>query len=121
MSCVLRVTAHDIHTVLTITSLQPYRVDGGTAHFDVSNAPISDLGGQIADAIEFLSVNAGELEKIVAAGPSEAALDFAVEWRDVAVQNDVLPAELILRAAEFGLAIWLAHYACAAGETSAEE
>jgi hypothetical protein len=120
VSCVLRVSARDIETVLKSTALQPYRVEGGTAHFDVSKAAISDFDGQIADAIAFLDVNIRELEKIVAADPIEATLDFAVAWRAVAVQNDVLPAQLVRRAAEFGFAIELSHYPLAEGESVAD-
>jgi hypothetical protein len=120
MSCILRVSARNIETLVKSTRLQPYRVQDGTAHFIVSNAQIRDFGRQVSEAIEFLSANVDELEKLLGSGPFEATLDFAVAWRDVAVQNDVLPAELVRRAAEFGLAIELSHYPLAEAENVAE-
>ena len=114
MSCILRVSARDIESVLESTALHPYRVERGTdAHFDVSKAELEDFSGSINDAIEFLHSNAKELAKLVASGPLEATLDFGVAWRDVAAQFDVLPAELVRCAAEFGFAIELSHFSIA--------
>jgi hypothetical protein len=120
MSCVLRVYSPNIESVLDSTALRPYRVEAGTAHFTVSEAGPRDFGMQITDAIEFLSANGEELTKLVGSRPLDATLDFAVAWRHVVVQNDVLPSELIQRAAEFGLGIELSHYPLTKEENVAE-
>lgn len=41
---------------------------------------------------------------------TNGALDFAIEWRNVAVQNDNFPAELVLEAGSLGLALEVSHY-----------
>jgi len=116
MSCVLRVRAQNLESVLKSTDLRPYRVENGWAHFDVSKATIANFSRQVADAIGFLEANAAKLERLAATGSVEATLDFAVAWRDVAVHTDFLPAELVRRAAEFGFAVELSQYPLAEGE-----
>ncbi|MGH9389242.1 MAG: hypothetical protein ACRD1Z_06460, partial [Vicinamibacteria bacterium] len=64
-------------------------------HVGVSEAELSDLPGQIRDAVRFLSRHEEELQRLGRFDGVEAVcLDFAIESRDVAVQSDVFDAEL---------------------------
>ncbi|RPJ53883.1 MAG: hypothetical protein EHM23_30090 [Acidobacteria bacterium] len=111
MSCVLRVSAINIQEVLQSTRLRPYRVGADTAHFEVSDAKVGDFEQEIRDATGYLRSNETQLRKMFSSFENiEGTLDFSVAWRDVAVQVDVLPPELLRLAGELGLAIALSHY-----------
>ena len=128
MSCVLRIDGEDLDAdaLVRVTSLSIYRVDrkGETGllrsrgphkrsavHIDVSDAPFSDLSQQIADAVAFLDRNA---DAIAAAarfpGVQDARLDFGVEAKDVAIDSNYLPPDLLRRAGELGVGIELSMY-----------
>lgn len=105
MSCVLRVSAADLSTC----SLVPYRFESGSAHFQISEASFDDVKSQIRDAVRFLRANQEQLKNVM--GPdASGVLDFAVEWRDVAIQCDVFPPELVREAGRLGLALQFSHY-----------
>lgn len=105
MSCVLRISAAD----LSMCGLVPYRLENGIAHFQVSEAGFNDVKSQIRDAVGFLRSNQEQLNQ--AMGPNASGvLDFAVEWRDVAIQCDAFPAELVREAGRLGLALEFSHY-----------
>ena len=75
----------------------------------VSEAGFDDVATQIRDAVKFLRSNREQLR--LAMGPNASGgLDFAVEWRDVAIQCDVFPAELVREAGCIGLALEFSHY-----------
>jgi hypothetical protein len=62
----------------------------------VSTCEFSDLRGQIDDAIQFLSDNDQELQRLRDfPGLEEMELDFPIEERDVAVQCDAFPAQVL--------------------------
>lgn len=106
MTCVLRITTNG----LPLGSLFPYRSENGTAHFQVSDADFGDVKTQVADATNFLRENEAILQAALSQAGASGVLDFAVEWRDVAVQVETFPAELVRRAGRVGLALEFSHY-----------
>jgi hypothetical protein len=65
-------------------------------HVSVSTREFSDLTGQIADAIEFLSKNGRELKRLRDfPGLERMDLDFPIEDRDVVYQRDGFPPQLL--------------------------
>ena len=109
MSCVLRITTSNPRTDWSKVVLQPYRVEGHTAHFDVSERDFDDFMGQVNDAISFLSSN-GIFVSALMSEADGGVLDFAVEWRNLAAQNETFPSELVRIAGSLGLALELSHY-----------
>ena len=62
----------------------------------VSTREVSDLRGQIEDAIEFLSKNDRELKRLRDfPGLQRMDLDFPIEDRDVVYQRDAFPHKLL--------------------------
>ena len=110
MSCVLRISAQHLDDCVSRLSLKPYRVERGTAHFDVSTANFDDFTRQVNDAIAFLRSHAAELRLLMSEPDANGVLDFAVERRDVAAQFDAFPALLVREAASLGLALEVSHY-----------
>ena len=77
----------------------------------VSDREFSDYNGQVRDAIRYLKRNRKLLRRLRRySGVEWAYLDFGVELRDVAVQSDFLPEELVTMAGNLGLGIELSHY-----------
>jgi hypothetical protein len=129
MSCVLRVSGRDLVAEdllracpipacrvfrkgepLTITSLGGIQSASG-ANFVVSERDMNDLAGQTADAIAFLKVNGHALRSLSSLpGVEHAVLDFGIGWRDVAVQSDRFPAELLRLAGGLGLELEVSRY-----------
>lgn len=110
MSCVLRISGPGMNATLSKISLEPYRVEENTAHFDVSEADFGNFVVQIKDAISFLKSHMEDVKLMMGEPNTSGVLDFAIEWRDVAVQNDNFPAELVRKAGSLGLALELSHY-----------
>ena len=110
MSCVLRISAQHLDDCVSRLSLKPYRVERGTAHFDVSTANFDDFSRQVSDAIAFLRSNAVELKLLLSEPDANGVLDFAVERREVAAQYDAFPAVLVREAASLGLALEISRY-----------
>lgn len=105
MSCVLRISgAGPIH------GLVPYRVQNNTAHHLVSSAEFEDFPRQLSDALAFLRLHQDRLQPAMHQTGVSGELDFAVAWRDVAVQCDAFPAELVQIAGSLGLALMFSHY-----------
>lgn len=119
MSCVLRISGPGVKVSLSKISLEPYRVEDGAAHFDVSEADFSNLQEQVKDAIAFLQLHKEDLQLIMSEPSTSGVLDFAIEWRDVFAQFDSFPAALVREAGNLGLALELSHYP-ASEERSAE-
>ncbi|MES2948701.1 MAG: hypothetical protein V4858_09175 [Pseudomonadota bacterium] len=113
MSCVLRISTPDGTSTASSAALQPYRVSGNTAHFQVSNADFDAFGQQIDDTIRFLQTHGADITQMLSAAQASGVLDFAIEWRDVAVQVDSIPAELVRVAGSLGLALEISHYPAA--------
>ncbi len=126
MSCSLRAhgQSFEVHEFLEKSSLQPDAVyekgdpivsgkkngsqrssSGFTV--SVSQADLSDLEGQIGEAILFLDEYEEDLRCLGNfSGVDAVSLEFEVQWREASVQTDVFPADLLWRAG--ALDIWLA-------------
>lgn len=84
---------------------------------DASRADFSDLGKQIKDAIRFLKRNRKELAILSKfRGVETIELDFGIASRDVPVQCDSFPAELVRLAGELNIGITLSQYPSAKGK-----
>lgn len=115
MSCVLRAsgTYFDVDEFLktsTLDVLTAFRRGAGQfpnssvtrkseysgMSVSVSTREISDLSGQIEDAIAFLSENDQELRRLLEfPGLERMDLDFPVEDRDIVYQRDTFPHQLL--------------------------
>jgi len=129
MSCVLRIIGKElkINDLLNIKlETDSYWSKGeprfsrkpeGEKHLDsgaiylVSDAEFEEFDIQIKDAIEYLKENKNQIKSILSLpGLDGSSLDFGIVWRDVAVQSDYFPPELIKIAGELGLGIELSQY-----------
>jgi hypothetical protein len=131
MSAVLRASGRDfdVDAFLGTSALKPCRVyhrgdprfphspPGGKQfeksgmHVAASATQFVHLPKQVAEATAFLLAGSDEIRRLVAfPGVEGVTLDFGIERRDVAVQCDVLPAELIRVAGSLGLSIELSQY-----------
>ena len=80
-------------------------------HMSVSDADFSKFPRQVAEATAFLRAEAEQVRRLCQwPGVEEVTLDFGVERRDVAVQCDFLPPELVRLAGSLGLGIELSQY-----------
>ena len=133
MSAVLRAAGRDfdVDAFLATSTLKPCRVyrcgERRLASMPPSeesglNIPISDAGfaefpKQVAEATEFLQTQAEEIRCLATfPGVEGVTLDFGIERRDVVVQCDLLPADLIRIAGSLGLNIELSQYPPPDGE-----
>lgn len=124
MSCVLRARGADfaVDEFLSATTLKPIvvarrgqplypnsggRIPDASGFYAVaSEADFSKLQGQIADAVQFLEQNQGELARLVAfPRVDRVSLDFGIEERDVAAQKECFPPNLLGLAGNLG--VWL--------------
>lgn len=88
----------------------------------VSDAEFSEFTRQVEDTIAFLTTHRGELERLGAApGIEELWLDFGIERRDVMLQCDQFPPELIRLAGQLGMGIELSQYPVPDDDEIAEE
>ena len=86
----------------------------------VSEAGFHEFAAQLEDAVEFLTVSAGEVRRLVDfPGVTGAVLDFGIAWRDVLAQSDQFSAELVRLAGACGIALELSHYRVSDGEPAA--
>ncbi len=80
-------------------------------HVSVSDADFGEFPRQVAEATAFLRAEAEQVRRLVEwPGVEGVTLDFGIARRDVAVQCDHLPAELLRLAGSLGLAIELSQY-----------
>lgn len=80
-------------------------------HISVSDADFDDFAGQVTEAIDFLRKNNVELQRLCGwGGVDDVTLDFGIERRDVALQCDYFPAELVRLAGLLGMGIELSQY-----------
>ena len=110
MSCVLRISGPGINAALSKISLEPYRNEEGTIHFEVSEADFGHFTAQIKDSISFLQTHIADVKLMMSEPGTRGILDFAIEWRDVAVQVDNFPVALVREAGSLGLALEISHY-----------
>jgi hypothetical protein len=104
MSCVLRLSAPDIEGRVSTVSIRPYRLEQGTAHFQVSQCDFEDLPGQVDEALSYLQQHATELERLLKAG-AEGTLDFAVHAPVQGFATRSFPAALVSVAGALGIAL----------------
>lgn len=118
----------DVDLLVTTTSLIPEaihrkgeprhsnRPDGqktktSGASFVVSDADFDQFKIQKEEAIAFLAANRQELQRLMSLpGIEGGCLDFGIYQRDVPVQCDHFPVELVAMAGELGLGIELSQY-----------
>ena len=110
MSCVLRISGPGINAAISKISVEPYRNEKGTIHFEVSEAGFGDFTAQIKDSISFLQRHLADVKLMISEPGTSGVLDFAIEWRDVAVQVDNFPVELVREVGNLGLALEISHY-----------
>ena len=80
-------------------------------HISASDADFNDFPLQVEESIQFLRDEAEQIRRLVAwPGVDGGTLDFGIERRDVLVQCDCLPPELVRLAGELGLGIELSQY-----------
>jgi len=81
------------------------------ARYIVSEADFDEFERQKLDAIEFLKRNGDQIQELMnLSGIDGADLDFGIYRRDVPVQCDNFPAELVKLAGIFGLGLEISHY-----------
>ena len=80
-------------------------------HVLASDADFDEFPRQVEEATAFLRANIEQLRRLMSfPGVEGVTLDFGITRRDVAVQCDHLPAELVQLAGSLGLAIELSQY-----------
>ena len=110
MSCVLRLSSPRLEEYLPRLVIQPYRVEAGTAHFQISICDFTNFSGQVIDAIAYLQKNGADLNCAMSAPDADGVLDFAVELNSAAFQFNSFPATLVREAGNLGLALEISHY-----------
>jgi hypothetical protein len=87
------------------------RHEGSGVHVPASDAAFEEFPRQVADATAFLRANAEQVLRLCEfPGVEGVTLDFGIARRNVPVQCDRLPAELVCLAGSLGLAIELSQY-----------
>lgn len=87
------------------------QITAGGLNIVVSAADFHQLARQVKEAIAFLRKHSTEIKRLVRyPGVESVGLDFGITWKDVIVQGDYLPAELIRLAGALGLDIEISHY-----------
>nr|WP_312990374.1 hypothetical protein [Comamonas koreensis] len=110
MSAVLRVSGLNVQVCLANTTIQPYRLENGTAHFLVSDCDFDDVSGQLRDALAFLSNHAADIRLMMQTPESTATLDFAREAREEGFQYLAFPAVLVQCAGALGMGLEISLY-----------
>jgi hypothetical protein len=131
MGCVLRVWGKnfDVDAFLKVSSFEPLTVwhtgesrpspsnlagrrhQHSGMHISVSVREFSDLTGQIEDAVSFLETYGEELLRLRGfPGNEGTVLDFPVEDRDVAVQTDTFPPELLVLLGNLSIMLAISRY-----------
>jgi hypothetical protein len=107
---ILRVTAPGIAVVAAGGSLKPYRLEGDTAHFEVSQAGFEELDQQIDDAIIFLREHKQDIDLLMALPSASGILDFGAAQKYAGAQFGRFSAELVCLAGKAGLGLELSLY-----------
>jgi hypothetical protein len=89
----------------------PQRLTSGF-NIEVSKRDMSDLSGQLDDALNFVKTNQAALLLVSSfPGVDDLDLDFAISWpRENPMLTDHIPWEFIAAINEFRLGISLSHY-----------
>jgi|HubBroStandDraft_5_1064220.scaffolds.fasta_scaffold634013_2 hypothetical protein len=133
MSAVLRAAGRDfdVDAFVAGSTLKPCRVyrrgerrlasmppsEESGLNIPVSVTEFVEFPKQVAEATEFLQTQAEEIRRLTTfPGVEGVTLDFGIERRDVVVQCDLLPADLIRIAGSLGLSIELSQYPPPDGE-----
>lgn len=137
MSCVLRVigTSFDVDAFLAESELRPQAVfhrgearlpglpDASTwsasgFNLGVSDEGFHDLAPQVREAGRFLNQHEDELRRLGAfPGVEEVCLDFGIARRDIPMQSEVFPADLLWQAGALDIDLAVTHYAVAGEES----
>jgi hypothetical protein len=132
--CVLRACGDDfdVDAFLTTSTLHPNGVwhrgesrSRSKLHsengFNIVVTEHGKLKEDVPEALSFLSANEAELIRLRDfPGVKSLCLDFGHWQRDVAVQCDYLPSELLVLAGKLGLGIALSLYPASDDETEAD-
>jgi hypothetical protein len=124
VSCVLRVGGRifDVAAFLAESPFRPCAVFTGNEirhgrprdpgfNLEVSRADFSDGARQVEDAIKFLTQHSAELQRLrTFAGVEGIELDFAIEDREVSVQTDRFPSQLLQLMGSRGIDIAISRY-----------
>jgi hypothetical protein len=93
------------------------RHDRSGVHVSVSDADFSDLARQAREVADFLQARRDEIRQLCEfPGIEDVTLDFGIERRDVPIQCDYLPPDLVRLAGALGLGIELSNYRALAAE-----
>jgi hypothetical protein len=85
--------------------------DRSGVHVTASDADFGEFTRQIADATAFLQTKSEQIQRLCDwPGVESVSLDFGVMRRDVPVQCDHFPAELVRLAGSLGVSIELSQY-----------
>ncbi len=77
----------------------------------VSEREFTDLTGQIEDAMRFLTVHSEELKRLRdLPGSERLVLDFPVADKDVMIQSDSFPVDLISLMAQLKIELVVSRY-----------
>ena len=80
-------------------------------NLDVSRADFSELARSVEDAVRFLSQHSAELRRLLAfPGIEGVELDFAIEDRELPVQTDRFPSQLLQLVGPLGIDIVISRY-----------
>jgi len=110
-------TIHRKGDPVRLTKPEGKKIDYSALIFTVSKAKHSDLKGQIKEATEFLERNKEYLDHLSDfSGIEDIVIDFSfnsrIDRKNVEVQLDYFPAELIKLAGSFNIALWLTQWPC---------
>lgn len=87
-------------------------------NLSVSEEGFDDLPVQVRDAARFLNQHEEELRRLGGfPGVEEVCLDFGIRRRDVAMQTDVFPADLLWQAGALDIDLVVTHYEIAEEES----
>lgn len=100
------------HAVPTPKASTPGEDTRAGFNLTVSTAGFDDLTGQVDDAIGFLDEFEDELRRLGRCdGVSAVSLDFGIRRREVPIQTDAFPPDLLWRAGALDIALEVTHYA----------
>jgi hypothetical protein len=86
------------------------RHESSGVHILVSDAEFDDFQSQVNDAISFLQGNELQLRRLAEWPGVEVELDFGIERRDVILECNTFPAELLRLAGALGIDITISHF-----------
>jgi hypothetical protein len=86
------------------------RHESSGVHILVSDADFDEFQSQVDDAISFLQGNELQLRRLAEWPGVEVELDFGIERRDVILECNTSPAELLRLAGALRIDITISHY-----------